>query len=76
MSKGDRIPNAWDDEDWEVLADRAAKEPPKPETQAPMSRDERLARHAEEQRRLWESAYVIPTWDLQDRIACLMPSCL
>ncbi|KAL2199351.1 hypothetical protein P885DRAFT_75770 [Corynascus similis CBS 632.67] len=58
MGKGNRIPDAWDDDDWEVQADRAAKEPspPKAEPQAPMTRAERLAKHAEEQRKLWQSA--------------------
>lgn len=56
MSKGGRVPDVWEDDDWEVLADRAAKEEPKPEPRAPMSRAELLAKHAEEQRRLWESA--------------------
>lgn len=60
MSKNTKTPDAWDDEDWEVLADRAAKEPepePEPQQQAPTTRAERLAKHAEEQRKLWESAY-------------------
>ncbi|KXX76700.1 hypothetical protein MMYC01_202627 [Madurella mycetomatis] len=53
----DKVPDAWDDDDWEVQADRMAKEePPKPEPQVPMTRAERLAKHAEEQRKLWELA--------------------
>jgi len=55
----DKVPDAWDD-DWEAQADRAESEPaPEPEPQAPvsMTRAERLAKHAEEQRKLWESAY-------------------
>ncbi|KAL2261609.1 hypothetical protein VTK26DRAFT_3784 [Humicola hyalothermophila] len=57
MGKNDKIPDAWDDEDWEVKADRAAKELPRaPEPQVPLTRAERLAKHAEEQRKLWESA--------------------
>jgi hypothetical protein len=59
MGKGNKVPDAWDDDDWEAQADRAAQEdiPPKPEPQqAPMTRAERLAKHAEEQRKLWESA--------------------
>ncbi|KAK4105602.1 hypothetical protein N658DRAFT_503719 [Parathielavia hyrcaniae] len=53
----DKIPDAWDDDDWEQLADRAVKEePPKPEPPKPLTRAERLAKHAEEQRKLWESA--------------------
>lgn len=60
MRKNDKVPDAWDDDDWEVHADRAAKEPaPDPEPPAPsMTRAERLAKHAEEQRKLWELAYV------------------
>lgn len=59
MGKGNTIPDAWDDDDWEVQADQAPKEEPsKPEIQAPLSRAERLAKHAEEQRKLWEAAYV------------------
>ncbi|KAH6853885.1 hypothetical protein B0I37DRAFT_349283 [Chaetomium sp. MPI-CAGE-AT-0009] len=58
MGKGTKIPDAWDDDDWEVQADRAAKEdsPVSEPQQAPMTRAERLAKHAEEQRKLWESA--------------------
>ena len=59
MGNGAKIPDAWDDDDWEAQADRAAKEDvPRPEPEAPMTRAERLAKHAEEQRRLWQSAYV------------------
>ena len=60
MGKGNKIPDAWDDDDWEVQADRAAKEDsPVPEPQqTPMTRAERLAKHAKEQRELWNSAYV------------------
>ncbi|KAL2023244.1 hypothetical protein VTK56DRAFT_3367 [Thermocarpiscus australiensis] len=51
------MPDAWEDDDWEVQADRAAKEEPsKPESPVPMTRAERLAKHAEEQLKLWESA--------------------
>lgn len=60
MGNGNKVPDAWDDDDWEAQADRAAKEvPPTPaarEPPAPLSRAERLAKHAEEQRKLWESA--------------------
>ncbi|KAK3393626.1 hypothetical protein B0H63DRAFT_21992 [Podospora didyma] len=56
--KKDKIPDAWDDDDWEAQADRIAKEPePEPEApQVPVTRAERLAKHAEDQRKLWESA--------------------
>lgn len=57
MGKGQKIPDAWDD-DWEAQADRAAKEEqPEPSPQAPMTRAERIVKHTEEQRKLWESAY-------------------
>lgn len=56
MGKKTRTPDAWEDEDWEIQADRAAKEEPK-EVEIPiLSRAEREARHAEENRRLWQSA--------------------
>ncbi|SPQ18309.1 c293a1be-b978-4bb5-8e01-ee11e9cf0697 [Thermothielavioides terrestris] len=57
MGQGDKIPNVWDDDDWEVQADRAAKEESsKPEPEVPLTHAERLMKHAEEQRKLWESA--------------------
>ncbi|KAL2271262.1 hypothetical protein VTJ83DRAFT_633 [Remersonia thermophila] len=60
MPKDGPIPDAWDDDDWEAKADLAAKErtraPAQPPPEPPMTRAERLARHAEEQRKLWESA--------------------
>ena len=65
MPKNDKaVPDAWDD-DWESLADRAAREQsereqePEPEQQAKMTRAERLAKHAETQRQLWEAAYAL-----------------
>jgi hypothetical protein len=60
MVNKDKVPDAWDD-DWEAQADKAAKAE---EQQAPeqpvtsMTRAERLARHADSQRKLWESACV------------------
>jgi len=59
MPKNDKVPNAWDDDDWEAQADRVEEEEPEPEPEVPaaMTRSERLAKHAEEQRKLWESAY-------------------
>ncbi|KAL7628360.1 hypothetical protein AAE478_002562 [Parahypoxylon ruwenzoriense] len=57
------VPDAWEDDDWEAQADKAAaaaeKEEqgaPQPQPQLPLSRAERLAQHAESNRRLWESA--------------------
>ncbi|KAH7634949.1 hypothetical protein B0T09DRAFT_370281 [Sordaria sp. MPI-SDFR-AT-0083] len=59
MGKNDSVPDAWDD-DWESLADRAAKEEPskspEPEREVKMTKAERLAMHAEAQRKLWEAA--------------------
>ncbi|KAL0474406.1 hypothetical protein QR685DRAFT_433643 [Neurospora intermedia] len=57
MGKNDSVPDAWDD-DWESLADRAAKEAPspEPETEVKMTKAERLAMHVEAQRKLWEAA--------------------
>ncbi|KAK3937183.1 hypothetical protein QBC46DRAFT_366402 [Diplogelasinospora grovesii] len=60
MGKNNKVPDAWDD-DWEAQADRAAKDEQKQpeeeqEASATMTRAERLAKHAEMQRKLWESA--------------------
>ncbi|KAI0969962.1 hypothetical protein F4678DRAFT_143184 [Xylaria arbuscula] len=55
------IPDAWDDDDWEVKADRAVTAPePEPESQTPTTRAERLAQHAESNRKLWQSAETPP----------------
>ncbi|KAL1841626.1 hypothetical protein VTJ49DRAFT_6803 [Mycothermus thermophilus] len=60
MPKDNFVPDAWDDDDWEAKADLAAKQrskaPAQPQPEPPMTRAERLAKHAEEQRKLWESA--------------------
>lgn len=56
-----KVPDAWEDDDWEVQADKAAaveEEEPEPQQQPQLSRAERLAQHAESNRKLWESAYV------------------
>ncbi len=51
------VPDAWDDEDWEVQADRAAKAETKNPTPAPvLSKAERLAEHSASNRKLWEAA--------------------
>lgn len=57
MGKNDSVPDAWDD-DWESLADRAAegRPSPEPEKEVKMTKAERLAMHAEAQRKLWEAA--------------------
>ncbi|KAK3694696.1 hypothetical protein B0T22DRAFT_477430 [Podospora appendiculata] len=56
MTKKGKVPDAWDDDDWEAQVDQSPKNEPEPELQAPITRAERLARHAETQRKLWESA--------------------
>jgi hypothetical protein len=59
MSKKAAIPDAWDD-DWEAQADKAdaaaAAESNKPEKELKVSKAERLARHAETNKKIWESA--------------------
>lgn len=59
MPRNNKTPDAWDDDDWETQADQMRKVEEAPAEQTPMPRTERLARHAEAQRKLWESAYVI-----------------
>ncbi|KAI0404907.1 hypothetical protein F4802DRAFT_204518 [Xylaria palmicola] len=56
------IPDAWDDDDWEAKADRATATSPEPdeEVEAPMTKAQRLARHAESNKKLWESAETPP----------------
>ncbi|OTB02510.1 hypothetical protein M426DRAFT_195933 [Hypoxylon sp. CI-4A] len=57
-----KAPDAWEDDDWEVQADKAELQEPEsePETQAPISKAERLAQHAETNRKIWESAEAPP----------------
>jgi len=62
MVKKTAVPDAWDD-DWEAQADKLASdenskpEPePEPEPEIPQTKAESLARHAETNRKLWESA--------------------
>lgn len=64
MVKKTPVPDAWDD-DWEAQADKLASDASnnskpeaeaEPETQMPQTKAERLARHAETNRKLWESA--------------------
>ncbi|KAI1339105.1 hypothetical protein F5Y15DRAFT_94074 [Xylariaceae sp. FL0016] len=55
--------DAWEDDDWEVQADRAAADPepePEPASQAPLSKAERMAQHAEANKKLWETAEAPP----------------
>jgi hypothetical protein len=59
MSKKAAVPSAWDD-DWESQADALdAAPPPKKvvEDEPKLSKAERLARHAETNKKIWESAY-------------------
>lgn len=51
------VPDAWED-DWEAQADKVVNEPEQSAPQAPLTKAERLAQHAEQNRKLWESAYV------------------
>ncbi|KAI5862595.1 hypothetical protein GGS23DRAFT_83750 [Durotheca rogersii] len=56
-----QVPDAWEDEDWEVQADKAAAVPDEERGREPLkaqqlSKAERLAQHAESNRKLWESA--------------------
>ncbi|KAI1820390.1 hypothetical protein F4861DRAFT_69774 [Xylaria intraflava] len=56
--KRTKVPDAWDDDDWEVKADRVASSSQElhEEPQAPMTKAERLAQHAESNKKLWQSA--------------------
>lgn len=58
MARANKVPDAWDD-DWETLADQVDKEEEQFDQQEPtstMTRSERLAKHAEQNRKLWEAA--------------------
>lgn len=61
MVKKNSAPNAWEDDDWESQADKEAQEPSIPAPSAPLTKKERLAQHAELNRKIWESAYVVPS---------------
>ncbi|KAL2757610.1 hypothetical protein ACRALDRAFT_2025368 [Sodiomyces alcalophilus JCM 7366] len=57
MGKKGAIPDAWEDEDWEVQADKLAVQPePEPEPPRRLTAAERRALHAETNRKIWESA--------------------
>lgn len=71
MVKGNKIPDAWDD-DWESQADRLAREEEESgsngkceDAATTMTKAERLAKHAEQQRKLWEAAYVAQLPDVE-----------
>jgi hypothetical protein len=53
MGKKTAVPDAWDD-DWESQADKT--EEAAAEEQVKISKAERLAKHAESNKQLWESA--------------------
>ncbi|KAI1107595.1 hypothetical protein F4804DRAFT_104758 [Jackrogersella minutella] len=58
-----KVPDAWEDDDWEVQADKAVvaeEQGTEPQTQPQLSKAERLAQHAESNRKLWESAEAPP----------------
>ena len=57
MSKKVAVPDAWDD-DWESQADKADEtaEVAKVEEQVKISKAERLAKHAETNKKIWDSA--------------------
>ncbi|KAK8015281.1 hypothetical protein PG990_008577 [Apiospora arundinis] len=55
MVKKSNVPNAWED-DWESQADKEAQEPAAPAPPAPLTKKERLAQHAELNRKIWETA--------------------
>ena len=53
---GKKVPDAWDD-DWETAADKIVNESPAPDQPPPpLSKAERLAKHHETNRKIWESA--------------------
>ncbi|RYP92804.1 hypothetical protein DL770_001084 [Monosporascus sp. CRB-9-2] len=59
VKKTTKVPDAWEDDDWETQADKAATEGSRDEPEqpaAPLTKAERLAQHAELNRKLWESA--------------------
>ena len=57
MGKKTAVPDAWDD-DWESQADKTeeAAAAAAAEEQVKISKAERLAKHAESNKQLWESA--------------------
>ncbi|KAF3061105.1 hypothetical protein GL218_03808 [Daldinia childiae] len=59
-----KVPDAWEDDDWEVQADKAItieeESKSQPQQQPQLSKAERLAQHAESNKKLWESAEAPP----------------
>lgn len=68
MGKKAAVPDAWDD-DWESQADKVDNEAEKAkaEEQVKVSKAERLARHAETNKKIWESAYDLFSRTIIDR---------
>lgn len=63
MAKKAVVPDAWDD-DWESQADKADEAAViapvvVPEQPVKVTKAERLAKHAEANKQIWESAYVL-----------------
>jgi hypothetical protein len=57
MVKKAAVPDAWEDDDWEAQADKApAEQLEAADRKAPLTKKERMAQHAESNRKLWESA--------------------
>lgn len=58
MGKKTAVPDAWDD-DWEEAADKAETLPPPPkvEEEVKVTKAERLAKHTEINKKIWQSAY-------------------
>jgi hypothetical protein len=67
MPKKPALPDAWDDDDWEAQADAADKVAAvsaaavAAEEVVKTSKAERLAKHAEANKQIWESAFVFPS---------------
>jgi len=59
------VPDAWDD-DWESQADKIEEitDSTKAEEQVKISKAERLAQHAETNKKIWESAYDVLSLNL------------
>lgn len=55
MVKTPVVPDAWED-DWESAADKADAEPPIVEEEVKITKAERLAKHAETNRKIWQNA--------------------
>ncbi|KAH7403544.1 hypothetical protein BKA64DRAFT_707032 [Cadophora sp. MPI-SDFR-AT-0126] len=58
MSKNSAVPDAWDDDDWNTKADQAdaAAEAAKAEEQVKLTKAQRLAQHAEANKKIWQTA--------------------